>query len=171
MFPWPLNLAIAPSKRLRHALLGLNGLAIAALWLTQMPTPAQALANLFIAGSAMRLWHPKEYLIALRCGKDAVISMRAGPTTHPWASDAPLPGEAAGGPPEQADWAPLQLAGPPLLLAGAAILRMRIPGRRRASSLLILPDSLPEQDFRRLRVWLRWRAREGSKAADSTSPP
>ena len=37
-----------------------------------------------------------------------------------------------------------------------AIVRWRAPGARLDASVVILPDMLPAEDFRRMRVWLRW---------------
>jgi hypothetical protein len=39
-----------------------------------------------------------------------------------------------------------------------AILVLTTGRLRPATSVVLLPDSLPPDDFRRLRVWLRWRA-------------
>ena len=44
------------------------------------------------------------------------------------------------------------------VLAWLVVLRYRLPGKRFADTCLILADSMPDDDFRRLRVWLRWRA-------------
>jgi len=39
------------------------------------------------------------------------------------------------------------------------VLRVAIANQRRYRNLLVLPDSMPASDFRRLRVWLRWRGK------------
>lgn len=45
------------------------------------------------------------------------------------------------------------------------VLRARELETRRSHSLVLLPDSLPQEHFRLLRVWLRWRTeRERDKA-------
>jgi toxin CptA len=36
------------------------------------------------------------------------------------------------------------------------IIRWRTPGARFDASIVLLPDMLPAEDFRRVRVWLRW---------------
>jgi toxin CptA len=44
------------------------------------------------------------------------------------------------------------------------VFRIRIDGRQRR--VFVLPDSLNRQDFRRLRVWLKWRASYHAAAVD-----
>jgi toxin CptA len=43
--------------------------------------------------------------------------------------------------------------------AAAVLLRVRAAGERRPRSIVVLADSLEPEDFRRLRVWLRWKRR------------
>jgi toxin CptA len=40
------------------------------------------------------------------------------------------------------------------------VLRLRLDGEKRIRNLPLLPDSLSAEQFRVLRLWLRWRARE-----------
>jgi len=37
------------------------------------------------------------------------------------------------------------------------VMLLELPGRRRLNSLVILPDSLPVEERRILRIWLRWK--------------
>lgn len=47
------------------------------------------------------------------------------------------------------------------------VLRLRIGEEARASSLVLLPDQLPAEQFRLLRLWLRWHAEP--KSGDGTA--
>lgn len=42
------------------------------------------------------------------------------------------------------------------------VLRMRIGDARRVVSLVLLPDSMSAEQFRLLRLWLRWRGESGA---------
>lgn len=132
MFPLPLTITVAPSGYLLWGLLALHGLALAAAWLAQLPMPVKiALSALLITSASWRLGR-RGTPVRLRCDKDGQLSLHA--------DDA---------------WRPVTLAAPPVLLPVLTILRPRMADRK-TRPLLILPDSLPEEDFRRLRVWLRW---------------
>jgi toxin CptA len=36
------------------------------------------------------------------------------------------------------------------------VLNLKLPGKRLVRHVILLPDALDENEFRRLRVWLRW---------------
>lgn len=57
-------------------------------------------------------------------------------------------------------WDAARLAESSVILPSCTVLRVGLKNRHRQQSLIVLPDSLPAEDYRRLRVWLRWR---GSK--------
>nr|WP_287632348.1 protein YgfX [Accumulibacter sp.] len=46
------------------------------------------------------------------------------------------------------------------------VLRVREVGQGRLRSLALLRDSMPAEQFRLLRLWLRWLANPGGRAAD-----
>jgi hypothetical protein len=56
------------------------------------------------------------------------------------------------------DWVPASVSADSMVLSWAIVLRLRLEGRRRMETRVILPDSLETEEFRRFRVWLKWRA-------------
>lgn len=47
------------------------------------------------------------------------------------------------------------------------VLRLRMPGQPGVVALTLLPDQMPAESFRRLKVWLRWRTEAEPNAAAS----
>ncbi|MCP5278857.1 MAG: hypothetical protein H6935_10925 [Thiobacillus sp.] len=137
MFPLPLTLVAAPSKALRNGLLGMHAIGLVALWLSDLTTHLQAMLGLLLlASGTWRLRTPHSLTLAFHRDGQFAIQMHG----------ARLP-SALG----------LQQA----ILPWIVVLRYRLGDRGRTRQHLLLPDCLPDQDLRRLRVWLKWRARKG----------
>lgn len=60
------------------------------------------------------------------------------------------------------DWVTVEVLPETVVLPWLVVLRYRVVGRRRATTLVIARGELAADDFRRLKVWLRWRP--GSKS-------
>jgi toxin CptA len=68
----------------------------------------------------------------------------------------------------QGKWQPTRISNSSVVLPFCVVLRLTFANQRRYRNLVVLPDSLPATDFRRLRVWLRWRLKhETSVPADA----
>lgn len=130
-----LALTIAPSRALRHAVAALHLLAGAAVLLADLPAWLAGLLLVAVAASLARAWRPPAPA-TLRCRADGSLALHAGD-----------------------DWQAVELLPDSLVLAWLAVLRYRRAGGRGTHALVILPDGLAADDFRRLRVWLKWRAR------------
>jgi len=130
VFPLPLGVTVKPSRRLRLGIAALHLLAAAALWLAALPITAQ------LAGSAL-------LVLGL------ILGTRPTPETT-------LRGKADGTLEIRQDdtWQEITPVSPSLVLPFITILPLRRHDRPR--HLVILGDSLPPEDFRRLRVWLVW---------------
>lgn len=143
MIPLPLVLTPRASRVLIGLRVAVHGLAALAVMLLDAPPPLPQLGVLALGASlAWSLW-PRR-LPELRCGgeareREAISELRLRP-----AGDA-----------TQA-WQHVQRWETALLTPWLVLLRVQPPGARRARTLAILPDSLPPEAFRRLRVWLRW---------------
>lgn len=61
-------------------------------------------------------------------------------------------------------WTPATVQPETVVLPWFVALRYRKPDRRHDDILAVFPDMLPADDFRRLRVWLKWRAATGAPA-------
>ena len=62
----------------------------------------------------------------------------------------------------------LELQPESAVLSRLIVLRLRLGEARRLSSLVLLPDQMSAEQFRLLRLWLRWRT-ESKERADPTS--
>ena len=54
-------------------------------------------------------------------------------------------------------WSPVEVGNSSFVSPALAVLNLHAPGARWTRSLVIPAGSLPAEEFRRLRVWLRWR--------------
>lgn len=133
MFPQPLTVTVLPSRRLRLGMGALHGLALGAVWLAQWGVAWQAGASLLLALSAAPWARRPPAPLTLRCSREGQVSIST---------------------PD--GWAAREILGTPVSLPWMALLRLRAPGQKGVHPLLVLPDSLAAEDFRRLRVWLRW---------------
>lgn len=129
------------SPRLRLALALLYALAALAIWLAALDWRVKATLALGLAVAGLvALRRPPD--LTLRCHADGRLAMPVGD-----------------------DWVTAQVLAATQVLPGLVSLGYRLPGQRRARWRAILADSLPEDDFRRLRIWLRWRAGVGTHRA------
>ena len=147
MFPLPLVIRVGPSGRLRLLLAALHLLAGLALWLAALPLHVQ------LAGSVILLLNLAHNLrpstsVTLRGTEKGLLEMR-----------------------KNQEWQPLHDLGIGLLLPGIVQLRFRKPDSKRKCSLAILPDSMPADDYRRLRVWLQWLAGKRERRGTANVKP
>lgn len=114
------------------ALSGLHLLAVSALWLAALPVDLQVPGT---AAMLLSLWHHRRPRAprVLRCHNDGKLETRTGD-----------------------DWVVLSLEKPLVSLPWLTVIRYRQPPAKRPATLVIAPGALPAEDFRRLRVWLRW---------------
>jgi toxin CptA len=146
MFPLPLTLIIRPSRQLLLGLVGLHGMALAASWLAHWPMPFQVLLSMVLLASASFHLRPRQTVI-LRCQRDGQLAIQADNT-----------------------WVPVTPTYAQVLLPFLTLLRYRFDDKAPALHLLVLPDCLTPEDFRRLRVWLRWKAKPARTAELGPEP-
>lgn len=135
MFPLPLVVNVGPSGRLRLLLVVLHLLAGLALWLAALPLHVQTAGSVILLLDLAHSLRPTTS-VTLRGTEKGLLEMR-----------------------KNQEWRPLHDLGIGLLLPGIVLIRFQEPGSKRKRSLVILPDSMPADDYRRLRVWLQWLAR------------
>ena len=123
------------SSRIRQGLVFLtHGLAGASVWAAELaPVLAGGLALMIAISLVIALKQRRPSL--LRCRSDGGLEIRF--------EDA---------------WEAVEIRPATVVLASLVVLRFRRAGRRWDEALAIYPDSLAADAFRRLRVWLRWRA-------------
>lgn len=127
------TVTVAPSRRLRWAVVALHLLAGTAVVLAELAW-AYRLAVIVAVVFSLVVSIRQAGAVALRCETDGSLSMRLGE-----------------------DWQPVELFPDTVALSWLVVLRYRCQGHSRSESRPILADSLDRDDFRRLRVWLRWR--------------
>jgi len=136
----PVELALAPSRAAAWAIAAMALSTLAVLAATPGPSWLRILLATWIACAALEAIH----VVALHRGSRGVrhaVVTRAGEVhlrneLAEWRTGIVRPGSFV------APW--------------LTIVRWRAPMHRFDRTLLILPDMLPEEDFRRLRVLLRW---------------
>jgi toxin CptA len=150
-----LSLHLGPSRLLAALLGSTHVLAAGALWLAPLPLAwvlAGSLALLAHLAWLVRLhaWRSDAgALIDLELLDDCSVSVRS--RTGPWE--------------------PYRIAGSSFVSRPLVVLNLRSAVERRTRGVLIAADSLDADSFRRLRVWLRWRWRDGADARVSGATP
>ena len=134
MFPLPLVIETQASATARVLLPAVHFAALAALYLALLPLPVQLAGSLLLGASLWAVWRRPDAL-RLRGKGDGQMEI--------W---------------RDAAWRPLLLRSDSVALPWLIVLRWR-EGRQR-HSLALPADALPGDDHRRLRIWLRWKARQ-----------
>lgn len=153
----PLVIELRRSARLRFFLCCLHSAAAASVWLAQWPAawlPPPLIPILLDGLVAASLWQSLRRLATPRFGR-----LRLGARGELAASDA------AG------EWQEFSVSADSSLLPGLVVLRLRALDAAaqggRVLSLTLPADGVADREqFRALRVWLRWRA--GASAARQT---
>ncbi len=128
------TVSTSASRGLRLVLIVAHGLAMAAIALIALAWVYQVVMLAMVVFSLYKTT-PPEIGVQLRCDPDGQLLIAANGGWH--AADV-LPDTT--------------------VLAWLVVLRYRRHGKRFADTSLILADSVQCDDFRRLRVWLRWQA-------------
>ena len=138
MFPLPLVVGLGDSPLLRAFLAGMHGLALVSRWLASLPLAFQDGGSVLLL---LSVWHHRKpaRAVTLRCHLDGKLERRQN-------SGA------------QTDWQIMVLLGPLIRLPGLILLSFQLPNTKRMSYLCIAADALPQEDFRRLRVWVKWQS-------------
>jgi toxin CptA len=131
----PVTLSLRSSRHLRLVLTAAHGLAGAAVLPLHLPTSVRLALLMVLAVSMLATLTRRESIEALRLGArgeiDVISKVGAGGTATILSENTVLP--------------------------GLVVLVLRLDGRRR--TLVLLPDGVEGDGFRRLRVWLATRAR------------
>lgn len=128
-----LSCTFRASRRLAALTLGLHSLAALSVALADIGWPLQLGGLGLIAVSAIRALRRRPP-IRLRCLADGSLLMAE----------------------DTGDWRSVEIEAGSLVSPLGTLLRLRGDGHARA--VVVLADSLTEEEFRRLRVWLRWQA-------------
>lgn len=138
-----LTVTVTASWRLAGLIAGMHGFAAAMFWLVPVPQWIAALLMPLFLGSA---WY---YLLrdGFRTLQHSLVALRL----H---DDCGCEFQTRAG-----VWHEAALLGSSFVSPYLAVLNLRPASGRIAKHLVILPDAVDSEDFRRLRVWLKWRCR------------
>lgn len=124
-----MQLQIGPSRRLRFLRLMLWVLAWVGLWAAHLPRPLQWLGSLWLLWDATREVRPQPSY-QLRLGSAGNLWLQSGQ-----------------------EWVAARVDSSSRVTPVMAWLLLHVEGRRQR--IVVMPDALPDEDFRRLRIWLR----------------
>jgi len=136
-----LTVAAGSSRWLAGLLAGMHGFAAAMCWLVPLSQWLAVSLTALLAGSA---WHAlrrdgfrtlPNSLVAVRLHADGRCAFKVRGET----------------------WHQAALLGSSFVSPYLTVLNLQPEGGRFARHLVILPDAVNAEDFRRLRVWLKWR--------------
>jgi toxin CptA len=136
MFPLPLVASIDGSRQLRSLLAFVHLCGAVAIFLTSLPLPLQWTGLLLLTISMALYWRQNQQ-IRVRGNQNGKFEV--------WLSGK---------------WCVASIDSSSVIWPGLTVVRFATESERLHRHLVILPDSLPKEDFRRLRVWLRWRSRK-----------
>jgi toxin CptA len=139
MFPLPLVVTIGTSRQLRLFLASLHVCCAVAIFLAALPPIFQLAGMVLLIFSLIHYWRPAQ-AVRLRGDRDGNLEI--------W---------------HDTQWRAARLVGSSVVLPSCTVLRMAGEHRWLNRNLVVLPDSLPADEFRRLRVWLRWRGSNPSR--------
>lgn len=148
------RVSISPSVRLAAVVCGVHFFAAALLWLVPLPVAGKAMITLGIALSLVYILardvalHAANAIIALEIGEDDAVSYqtRAG------------------------DWVDCELLRSSYVSQRLTIVNLQPQGRRQTRHVILVPDNVDPRDFRRLRMWLRWKRGDRLEAAQIVEP-
>lgn len=144
------TVSISPSVRLALALCAAHLAAAAVLWLVPVPALAKGALTLAIAVSLVYFLardaalHAANAIVALELKDGGGISFRT----------------------RDGSWTEGELADSSYVSPRLTIVVLRPRDKGRTRRVIILPDSVDARDFRRLRMWMRWK----SGGAEAASP-
>lgn len=131
-----LTLEIGASRRLTYLVIAIHLIAGGALWLAELSWLYRVPIFMAIAISLGRyLKAGARQAWKFRCRPDGNLDVRVAD-----------------------DWEEVRLLPDTLVLPWCGVVRYKRPARPRPETCVILPDSMNGDDFRRLRVWLKYRA-------------
>jgi toxin CptA len=140
-FPLPLVVDIGSSRRLRAYLVAAHIAGGGAVFLAALPPSAQWSA-LFLVMLSLGIHLRAQPRLRLRCDQAGAMAV--------WREER---------------WQAASIASNSVVWPMAIVLRLAYAttttnaNQPRYSNVIVLPDCMPAADFRRLRVWLRWRAK------------
>jgi len=140
---------VTPSVLIAVAISIVHLAAVGVLWLVPIPVLGKAIFTFVIAISLMFFMardaalHAAHSIVALELGAGGEIACQ---TRH-------------------GEWLDCELLGSSYVSPHMTVINLRPRGWWRARRIILVPDNVDHRDFRRLRMWLRWKSGEGKETA------
>jgi toxin CptA len=147
------NISVLPSVRLAIALCAAHLAAAGLLWIVPAPLLVKGAVTLAIAFSLVYFLardaalHAANAIVALELKDGGGIAFRT----------------------RDGNWVDSELSDSSYVSPGLTIVVLRPLGKRRTRRAIILPDSVDARDFRRLRMWMRWKHEGGEQKSPATN--
>lgn len=138
------EIEVKPSRLLGVLLVGMTALALAAVWLAELPSGTRPFLVVGVIGWAAWGWRQARGSAAIRVAADGRLQCL-----------------------EEGEWHDVEVEADSLVSPLLIVLRYRSAADRRVRTQALLPDSAAADGLRRLRVSLRWTRRTRS---DTSSP-
>ena len=148
------RVSVSPSVRLATAVCVVHFAAAVLLWLLPLPVQGKSVITLVIAVSLVfflardAVLHAKNAIIALEFGEDDTVSYQT----------------------RSGEWVDCELLGSSYVSPRLTIVNLQPHGRRWVRRVILVPDNVDARDFRRLRMWLRWKRGDGPDSAQIMEP-
>ena len=139
------TIPVSPSVRLAVALCAGHLAAAGVVWLLPLPVLVKGAISLAVAVSLVYFLaldaalHAAKAIVELELKDDGGIAFRT----------------------REGRWVDSELAASSYVSPGLTIVVLKPRGRGRARHVILLPDSVDARDFRRLRMWMRWKHEGG----------
>jgi hypothetical protein len=141
------HISVAPSVRLAVALCAAHLAAALLLWLAPIPTLGKGAFTLAVAVSLV-------YFLA----RDAALHAAKAVVALELKSDGGISFQTRDG-----KWTNCELSGSSYISPGLTIVNLLPRGRRRMRHVILVSDNVDPRDFRRLRMWMRWKNGAGGE--------
>ena len=148
------RIAIAPSVLIAFAVSAVHVPAAVLLWLLPLPVMLQAGMTLACAVSLIFFMardaalHAPGSIIALELRESGAVACQT----------------------RNGEWVDCELLGSSFVSPHMTVVNLRPRGARRSRAVILVPDNLDPRDFRRLRIWLRWKGSDDPASVPSTGP-
>ncbi|HEU0290601.1 MAG TPA: protein YgfX [Burkholderiales bacterium] len=140
---------VAPSVLIAIAISVVHLAAAAVLWLVPIPILGKAVFTFVIAVSLI-------YFMA----RDAALHAAHSIVTLELGEDGEVACQTRGG-----EWLDCELLGSSYVSPHMTIVNIRPRGWWKSRRVILVPDNVDHRDFRRLRMWLRWKSGESHESA------
>jgi toxin CptA len=136
-----LSITLRPSYLLALMLAAMHALALISVWLVPLPLTAKIGAAVVLMLSLVLTLRRHVW----RTGKQAIRAIRLSGEC-----DVAVQGQ-------DSEWQEVVLLPSSFVSDYLTVLNLRLEGEKLARHVVILPDAIDAEQFRQMRVWLRWK--------------